>query len=313
MLFLLTNDDGIDAPGLTAQYEALTSFLAVTSPQSEGETRRPEIVVVAPDRGRSECGHSVTTGRELFLREVRPGWFSLDGTPVDCVRVALTTICPSATAVFSGINAGANVGVDLLVSGTFAAAREAALLGRPAMAISHYRRPDVPKTWEHAAKWLRPVFAQYFEHYATRLYPQDTEALRPEEGGEVLHGPLWNVNLPACDPEGPPPTIVHCPVERRPLVRQGKWMAREIRWQRLHGTSGQEPIADVNRTRAIDDEKSTSGPTMRQAGSHSDKNLREGQVELASDFHGRPRDEGTDVERCFSGDLTISVLQPHLS
>lgn len=312
MLFLLTNDDGIDAPGLAAQHEALSGFLA-EPPWRDGKATEPvEIVVVAPDRGRSECGHSVTTGRELYLREVRPGWFSLDGTPVDCVRVALTTICPRAAAVFSGINAGANVGVDLLVSGTFAAAREAALLGRPAMAISHYRRPDVVKTWEHTGRWLRPVFAQFFEQFPTRLR-SDATTEQPTEGCFVpAHGPLWNVNLPAIEPTGCPPEVVYCPVEKRPLIRRSKWMSRHLRWQKADGEGGAvelsgEKAPSILARSDAEEQTVTSDSTQLPQG-----DLREGHVAMTSNFHDRPRSEGTDVDRCFSGGLTVSVLQPHL-
>ena len=124
---LLTNDDGIDAPGLEALCDAVQ--------RSIGES--VDVTVVAPDRGRSECGHSITTGRPLNVLQRRPRWFAVDGTPVDCVRVALHSICPDVNAVISGVNSGANLGVDLMVSGTFAAAREAAIERGPAIAVSH--------------------------------------------------------------------------------------------------------------------------------------------------------------------------------
>lgn len=79
MRLLLTNDDGVDADGLQALHDSVR--------QCFGEA--VEIVVVAPDRGRSECGHSVTTGRALQIEQIRPDWMSVDGTPVDCVRAAL--------------------------------------------------------------------------------------------------------------------------------------------------------------------------------------------------------------------------------
>ncbi len=151
MKILLTNDDGIDAAGLDALFKSVS--------QTFGHSAR--VVVVAPDRGRSECGHSVTTGRPLKFQQRKADWFAVDGTPVDCVRAALASLAPDVDLVVSGVNAGANLGIDLLVSGTFAAAREAALHGIPAMAVSHYRRPDVPVTWDHVPDWLAETLREF--------------------------------------------------------------------------------------------------------------------------------------------------------
>ena len=196
---LLVNDDGIDAPGLQALHDAVLFALA----QRDSETH--QLVVVAPHCGRSECGHSVTTGRALIVEEARSGWHSVDGTPVDCVRVALGKILPDADCVISGINAGANLGVDLLVSGTFAAAREASIQSIPALAVSHYRRPEIPKTWAHTSQWLQPVLDQFL------TIVDATRSNTP---------PLWNVNLPAIDPHSVPAIVWDCDVDPMPMKRQ---------------------------------------------------------------------------------------------
>lgn len=246
MHVLLTNDDGIDAPGLQALFQSVTRLVRAAD----------RITVVAPDRGRSECGHSVTTGRCLVTREVRGGWFSLDGTPVDCVRATRAAIAPDIDAVVSGINAGANLGIDLLVSGTFAAAREAAVQGLPAMAVSHYRRPDVPKTWDHCADWLIDTMAGFLD--------------RARQFGGVDCDPiLWNVNLPAVDPAGGIPRRVECRVDHHPMERTG-----------------------------------TMVPLPGDQAAH--------EVPLRSEFHQRPRGEGSDVDRCFGGNITISHLSPRV-
>jgi len=190
--FLLTNDDGIDAPGLAALIESVRAAL------SPGDS----ILVAAPDRGRSECGHSVTTGRGLMTKRVDVDHYSVDGTPVDCVRAF--AMSHGIDAVLSGVNAGANLGVDLLVSGTFAAAREAASHGIPAMAISHYRRPDMKKTWLHVPTWTREILGEFRQTARETVHPT----------------PLWNVNLPAVDPDGPVPEIVQCEVDVRPHARE---------------------------------------------------------------------------------------------
>lgn len=196
MKILLTNDDGIDAAGLNALFTAVTEVFRESV----------QIVVVAPDRGRSECGHSVTTDRPLKFQQRKADWFAVDGTPVDCVRAALASLAPEVDLVISGVNAGANLGVDLLVSGTFAAAREAAIHGVPAMAVSHYRRPDVAVTWDHVPAWLAETLVEFAGKVA----------------GDAQSCPLWNVNLPAIDPSLPTPSRVRCGVDSQPLVRRAK-------------------------------------------------------------------------------------------
>ncbi len=244
MRILLTNDDGIDAPGLVALFDAVTEIV-------DGAI----VLVVAPDRGRSECGHSVTTGRDLIVTEIRSGWLAVDGTPVDCVRAATSTLFPNVDAVISGINAGANLGTDLLVSGTFAAAREAAVQGFAAMAVSHYRRPDVPRSWDHSTEWLRSTIIDFAE--AARLTVS-------ESPNAATDRPFWNVNLPAVDPNGPIPIREECEVEPHPLLRTG---------------------------------------TVTAEGRGSAQ-----QLSMTSDFHSRPRTKGSDVDRCFSGRITLSRL-----
>lgn len=203
MIILLTNDDGIEAPGLRALWETANAHLPPTA----------KLVVVAPDRCRSECGHSVTTGRPLRVNEVRSDWYSVDGTPVDCVRVGLKALAKDATMVLSGVNAGANLGIDLLVSGTFAAARESAIENVPAMAISHYRRPDVPATWDHVSEWMGETLVEFWQRMSA---------------GE-RSAPLWNVNLPAIDPStNRNPERVRCEIDCSPMKRQANRLDDDV-------------------------------------------------------------------------------------
>ena len=102
------------------------------------------MVVVAPDRAHSGCGHRVTSDDPISVEERSPGRWSISGTPADCVRVGLWSIAPDADWILSGINLGANLGVDVFMSGTVAAVREGALLGCRGIAFSHYRRPQRP-------------------------------------------------------------------------------------------------------------------------------------------------------------------------
>lgn len=124
MRILITNDDGYDSPGLMALARSL----------APGH----EIVIVAPDRDRSGASHSITVGRPLGAKSMGPASWSLDGSPVDCVRAGVLALCGDIQPdlVVSGINLGANLGTDILLSGTVGAARHACILGIPALAVS---------------------------------------------------------------------------------------------------------------------------------------------------------------------------------
>ncbi len=167
-LILLANDDGVQARGLHALAEAMSSL---------GET-----IVVAPDRERSATSHAFTMDRPLRVEEVRPGWFSVDGTPVDCVYVGLLKLAPRPPAlVVSGINHGLNLGADVFYSGTVACAVEAAIRGWPAMAVSlDYRSgADFTEAARFAHALARAILAKGL--------PEET---------------LLNVNVPRGAPRG---------------------------------------------------------------------------------------------------------------
>jgi 5'-nucleotidase len=124
---LITNDDGIHAEGLLALKSALVAL--------------GDVYVVAPDRQRSACGHSITLSRPLRLNKVRlhdgSHGYACDGTPSDCVSLGMMDVVPEKVdLVVSGINFGPNLGWDLTYSGTVSAAMEAVIMGVPAIAIS---------------------------------------------------------------------------------------------------------------------------------------------------------------------------------
>ncbi len=124
MRILLSNDDGIMAPGL----RTLATHLRELG----------EVIVVAPDRNRSGASNSLTLDRPLRVVETEPGFFAVDGTPTDCVHLAITGLLDKhPDMVISGVNAGANLGDDVLYSGTVAAAMEGRFLGYPAIAVSN--------------------------------------------------------------------------------------------------------------------------------------------------------------------------------
>ena len=123
MHLLLSNDDGIHASGLGLLAEALAPL--------------GKISVVAPNRNRSAASNSLTLERPIRAQKVKNNWYSVDGTPTDCVHLAITGLLDDEPdIVVSGINAGANLGDDVIYSGTVAGAIEGRFLGLPAVAIS---------------------------------------------------------------------------------------------------------------------------------------------------------------------------------
>lgn len=141
MLILLTNDDGIRAPGLLAALKALRKL--------------GEVIVVAPETVQSATGHGITISGPLMTQQVPVDeetiGTSVDGRPADCVKLAINALLPRRPdLVVSGINSGANVGINVIYSGTVAAAIEAAFLGVPAIALSLLLNKDVPD-YDHAA------------------------------------------------------------------------------------------------------------------------------------------------------------------
>ncbi len=123
MRILLSNDDGYFAPGLACLAETLSSLADIT--------------VVAPERDRSGASNSLTLDRPLLLRQALNGFYYVNGTPTDCVHLAVTGMLGELPdMVISGINLGANMGDDTVYSGTVAAATEGFLLGIPSIAVS---------------------------------------------------------------------------------------------------------------------------------------------------------------------------------
>jgi len=127
MKILISNDDGIFAPGIAALVKAFSAA-------------GHEVLVCAPDSQRSAASHSLTIGRPITVKEIdfegAAKAYAIGGTPADCVKLGLMVLCPESEAVVSGINKGYNVGTDILYSGTVAAAMEGAICGRQALAVS---------------------------------------------------------------------------------------------------------------------------------------------------------------------------------
>jgi 5'-nucleotidase len=164
-LILVSNDDGIHSEGIIALAEALQGL--------------GEVVVVAPDREQSAVSHSLTIHRPLRVEEVGPRRYAVDGTPTDCVNLAVNGILARRpTLVVSGINKGANLGDDVTYSGTVSAAMEGTLLGIPSLAVSQIGRSGF--RFDVAAAFMSRLVAWVI----ARGLPSDT---------------LLNVNVPAPD------------------------------------------------------------------------------------------------------------------
>jgi len=172
---LLTNDDGVYAPGLRALRTELQKL--------------GEVTVVAPAGEQSAVGHSITLLTPLLVQEVvdernQPMGWAVEGRPADCVKLALLELLPEPPdLIVSGLNAGSNAGINVLYSGTVAAAIEGAFFHRTSIAVSlEYTKPkplDFPRASDLARKVIEQILAQH-----------------PPEGA------LFNVNIPSFD-KGP--------------------------------------------------------------------------------------------------------------
>jgi len=164
MRILVSNDDGYSAPGLEALVAALQGL--------------GDLTVVAPETNHSGASNSLTLNRPLTVRTASNGFIAVNGTPSDCVHVALTGLMDARPdLVVSGINNGANMGDDTIYSGTVGAAMEAYLFGLPAIAFS-----QIEKGWAHV-----DAAAQVARRLVQRI-----------ERERMLEGPAWllNVNVP---------------------------------------------------------------------------------------------------------------------
>jgi 5'-nucleotidase len=160
---VLTNDDGIEAPGLRVLQDCL---------KESGQ-----VVVVAPQHPQSGMAHRITTRSPIEVSKTGKNRYSVNGTPADCARIALKQIAPDADWLVAGINPGANLGSDVYNSGTVAAAREAAILGCRSIAISQYIAKDHEIDWKftgrHADSILKMIMVQ-----------------------KLALSHFWNINLP---------------------------------------------------------------------------------------------------------------------
>lgn len=167
MRILVTNDDGYLALGIRVLADAMREV--------------GDVEVVAPDREQSATSHSLTMHHPLRVRRAEEHLSVVDGTPTDCVMLAVgELLAEKPDVVVSGINHGANLGDDVLYSGTVAAAMEATILGIPAIAVSHVGRDH-----DALARWQAPL-AHLLGQIVAHEFPDET---------------LLNINLPPIEPE----------------------------------------------------------------------------------------------------------------
>jgi 5'-nucleotidase len=143
---LISNDDGIEAAGIKA-LERIARELS------------DDVWVVAPDSEQSAAGHSLTLRRPLRIRKLSKQHYAVDGTPTDCVLLAVNKIMKELRPdiVLSGVNRGGNLGEDITYSGTVAAAMEGTLLGIRSFALSQVVSPDQPVKWATAEAWAPKI------------------------------------------------------------------------------------------------------------------------------------------------------------
>ncbi len=182
MTVILTNDDGIDAPGIRALLQAV---------KGDG-------ILVAPNDHYSGCGHQVTTTQPIRVEKRNDREYAIAGTPADCSRIALNYLFPDTQLVLSGINAGGNMGVDVYISGTVAAIREAAFHRVSGIAVSQYKKGKISIDWARSAQLTAKVLNNLID--------------RPYKPGFY-----WNVNLPYVEPDAPDPELVFCQPCTQPL------------------------------------------------------------------------------------------------
>ncbi|PYM15189.1 MAG: 5'/3'-nucleotidase SurE [Candidatus Rokuibacteriota bacterium] len=207
-VLLLTNDDGVHARGLAALADALADV--------------GDLYVVAPEREQSTCGHALTLHRPLRAVPVRERWYAVNGTPSDCVNLAVLGFLPERPVlVVSGINHGSNLGDDVTYSGTVSAAMEGTLLSVPSIAISLMEGGDFPAAGEVARLMALRVLVEGL--------PRKT---------------LLNVNVPAVPPRGIRMTRLGHRVysgkvieQTDPRGRTHYWIGGgEPEWEALEGT-----------------------------------------------------------------------------
>ncbi len=164
-LFLLSNDDGVHAPGIRQLAKSVKDF--------------GDVVIVAPHVEKSASSHALSIHVPLRIEEIEPGIHAVEGTPADCIMIACRKLLRrKPNWVLSGINRGANLGIDTIYSGTVAAAMEGVMHGIPSMAISSFGKAREPLNYEAAGRVVQELLKAH------------------NAFSEVLKSSLLNINVP---------------------------------------------------------------------------------------------------------------------
>lgn len=214
MVFVITNDDGIDAPGIRTLVKAVKAL-------------QQDVVIVAPQEHLSGCSHQVTTTRPIQIQQRSEWEYAIAGTPADCIRIALGYLGLKVDYVLSGINAGGNLGADVYVSGTVAAVREASLHRIPGAAISHYRQGKREIDWDLATAQTSRVLANLLSQ-------------------SITPGTFWNVNLPHLPTGSSEPAIQFCPPCTQPLPAAYRGDNDLLYYSGEYAKRPRDPGADVD-------------------------------------------------------------------
>jgi 5'/3'-nucleotidase len=223
---IITNDDGYGEPGLAALYNVVAPL--------------GDITVVAPKTPQSYCGHRVTMRTPIRVEHPKPHHYVVKGSPADCTRLAIKEFAPDADWLIAGINPGANLGSDVYQSGTVAAAREAAIMGVKAIAVSQYI----------AAGWT-------LDWKATECHTADILSVIMKN--PLLAGQFWNINLPSPITAISQSSYTICPLDKHPHTYR-----------------------------------------------YSEQG---GQYQYEGIIHNRPRSTGGDVDVCFNGAISATLLE----
>jgi 5'-nucleotidase len=269
MNILLTNDDGWDAPGLAVLQE-------IAKPWGD-------VWTMAPLHPMSGISHQMTFERPMALVEKAARTYALDGTPADCVRIAATQLGIHFDLVLSGINNGGNLGSDIYVSGTVAAAREASLRGIRAIALSQHRnRFKLPFDWT-PTRWMA-------EHVLRNLLP-------PDQAWESHT--LVNVNFPDKYHEPRQHSPNYEPSMSRPDANEGTPLSPAvsiINPPKITKTEFQNQIVLID------------CPVDRQPVPSDFRLDSEGRYHYCSRYNDRARTPGSDIDTCFGGAISVSKV-----
>jgi 5'-nucleotidase len=282
---LLTNDDGYDAPGLRALYQAVSSL-----PEAQ-------IDIIAPAVVQSGKGHATTekfTCRPVTL-EPMGRVIVVDGTPADCVRTAMhLPMHPRPDWVIAGINHGSNIGVDVYYSGTVAAVREAAILGIPAIAISQLVKSTIPDDWARSTRLATAVIAAICMPQQPPPPDADPEIHRCVQTA-LESQPLSAIALSGDQPVAPLRPMLDAPPPHRAIPPC--W---NVNLPRLAANA--TPLGA--RIAPISTDPLAFGFT--HAAQKNDETL----MTYVGRYHERTASPGTDVALVFSGYVTLSPLLP---